>query len=163
MNLYPPTCALFVLLLTCLRPQTDPTEPKALPGGVLARLVHAQEVYCEDQFGNKHKKGCDKKFAAHLRWSEVVIAPAGETAILVENQNQGFCGSAGCALYLFVQKTDGSYAQVLGKQGDVGTLKRLAVLKEITKDHFNVQVTWSDDKGHSNYRWNGTRYATHGE
>ncbi|SRR6266404_645693 len=163
MNLHFSTYAFFVLLLTCPRPQTDPTEPKALPDGVLAGLVRAQEMFCEDQFGNKHEKGCDKKFASHLQWSEVVIAPVGETAILVENQNQGFCGSAGCALYLVVQKADGSYAQVLGKQGDVGTLKRFAVLKEITKDHFNVQVTWSDGKGHSNYRWNGTRYATHGE
>lgn len=29
------------------------------------------------------------------------------------------------------------------------------------KDHFNVQIIWSDGKGHSNYRWNGTRYSTH--
>lgn len=103
MNLHFSTCALFVLLLTCPRPQTDTTESKALPDGVLAGLVRAQELYCEDQFGNKHTKGCGKKFASHLKWSEVVIAPAGETAFLVENQNQGFCGSAGCALYLFVQ------------------------------------------------------------
>jgi hypothetical protein len=125
--------ALFVLLLNCPRPQADTTEPKVLPNGVLVGLVRAQELYCEDQFGNKHEKGCDKKFASHLQWSEVVIAPAAETAILVENQNQGLCGLAGCALYRFVQKADGSYAQVLGKQCDVGTLKRFAVLKEITK------------------------------
>jgi hypothetical protein len=163
MNLHFSAFALIVLLLNCPRPQTDSAEPKALPDAVLAGLARAQELFCEDQFGNRHTKGCDKKFASHLKWSEVVIAPAGETAILVENQNQGFCGSAGCALYLFVQKADGRYAQVLGRQGDIGTLKRFAVLKETTKDHFNVQVTWSDGKGHSNYRWNGTRYATHGE
>jgi hypothetical protein len=163
MNLHFSTCALVALLLTWPRPQTDPTEPKALPGAILAGLVHAQEVYCEDQFGNKHKKGCDKKFASHLQWSKVVIAPGGETAILAENQNQGFCGSARCALYLVVQKADGSYAQILGKQGDVGTLERFAVLKEISKRHFNIQVTWSDGKGHSTYSWNGTRYAAHGE
>ena len=72
----------------------------------------------------------------------------------------GFCGSAGCALYLFVQKVDGCYAQVLGNQGDVGTIKRFTVLKEITKDHYNLQVTWNDGKTHLIYLWDGSRYTT---
>src|SRR5260370_34949406 len=61
------TCALFGLLLTCVRPQTDPTEPKALPGGVLAGLVHAQEVDWEDQFGIKHKKGGGERSVSRFR------------------------------------------------------------------------------------------------
>jgi len=145
-------------LLICVPPQTSPI--KALPNGVLSKLTVLEREYCEDQFGDKFKKGCDRKFAANLKWQEVAITPTGESAILVENQNLGFCGSAGCALYLFVQKADTSYVQVLGTQGDIGTLKRFKVLEEITKEHFNVQVTWSDGKTHSIYRWNGSRYIT---
>ena len=154
---------LTTLLLNCPQPQTNPAEPKALSDGVLRELARAEQQYCEDQFGDRYRKGCDKKFASNLKWLEVVVTPAGQPAILVENQNLGFCGTAGCSLYLFVQKADTSYVQILGRQGDVGTLKRFAVLKEITKDHYDVQVTWSDGKGHSIYRWNGTRYATSGE
>jgi hypothetical protein len=159
MNLHFSALVLFVLLLNRLQPQNIPTEPTALPAGVLTALVPFPEQYCEDQFGDRRKRGCGKQFASHLKWMEVVVAPTGETGILIENQNQGFCGTAGCSLYLVV-KADGTYAQVLGRLGDVGTLKRFVVLKETTKGHFNVQIAWSDGQGHSNYRWNGSRYAT---
>jgi hypothetical protein len=153
------TVALIVLaLLSCRALQSDPS--KTLPEGVLKKLAPAEKQYCEDQFGDRFKKGCDKKFAANLKWTELSITPTGQTAILVENENLGFCGSAGCTLYLFVQQADTSFVQVLGTQGDIGTLKRFTVLKKISKGYYDVQVTWSDGKTHTTYRWNGSLYVS---
>ncbi len=137
----------------------EPSSANSLPAGVLRKLRAVERQYCEDQFGDKFKKGCDKKFEAHLKWLEVSVSPTGQTAILIENQNLGFCGSAGCALYLFVQQADASFVQVLGSEGDVGTLKRLTVLKKITNGHYDIQKTWADGKTHTIYRWNSSQYS----
>jgi hypothetical protein len=40
-------------------------------------------------------------------WRELLVAPRGLPAILVENRNAGFCGSAGCSLDLFIQQKMG--------------------------------------------------------
>jgi hypothetical protein len=145
-------------LLNFSAPQEAPLT--ALPAGVLKKLDTVQKLYCEDQFGDRYKKGCDKKFAGNLKWIELPITPMGQNAILIENDNLGFCGSGGCALYLFVQQPDASFAQVLGTNGDMGTLKRFAVLKTVSKGYYDVQITWTDRKTKTTYRWSGSRYVS---
>ncbi|MGB2671605.1 MAG: hypothetical protein WA621_15060 [Candidatus Acidiferrum sp.] len=153
------TVALLVLtLLNCRGSQNDTS--KILPEGILKTLADTEKEYCEDQFGDRYEKGCAEKFAANLKWAELIITPKGQTAILVENENLGFCGTAGCAMYLFVQKADTRFVQVLGKQGDIATLKRFAVLKKISNGHYDVQVTWSDGRTHTTYRWSGAQYVS---
>jgi hypothetical protein len=88
-------------------------QPKiALPPGVLTALAPAEKAYC-DHF--EDKKGCHRTFRANLSWHELVITPSGQNAFLVVNKES--CGSAGCALSLFVQQPDGKYFQVLGRTG----------------------------------------------
>jgi hypothetical protein len=94
-------------------------------------------------------------------WRQLLIAPSGQAAILVESKNMGSCGSAGCSLYLFVRQPDGEFIQVLGMQGDTGALERIKVLKTVTEDHYNIQKTWADGKTHTIYQWNGMRYSAH--
>lgn len=147
-------------LLNCPLPQTDRTPPHTLPTGVLKQLAGEAKEYCEDQFAEGFRKGCEKKFAAHLRWRELSITPSGKSAILVENDNLGFCGSGGCALYLFVQQKSMKFTQVLGSEGGLGTLERVTVLKKITNGHYDIRVTWSDAKTHSVYQWDGSQYST---
>jgi hypothetical protein len=149
--------ALFAAL-NC-NPQTLPSTAKSLPQGVLEALAPDVKEYCEDQFEEGSRNGCEKKFAANLRWRELSITPSGQTAVLVENNNQGFCGSGGCALYLVVQKTGAKFTQVLGSHGGMGTLERVTVLKRITKGHHDIRVMWSDGKNHSIYQWDGTGYS----
>lgn len=127
-----------------------------LPEGVLKRLAGEAKEYCEEQFAEGSRQGCRKKFIAGLRWHELPIAPSAETAILVENDNTGYCGSGGCPLYLFVQRTDKKFTQVLD---GLGTLERVTVLEKTTKGHFDIQVTWSDSETHSIYRWDGSQYS----
>jgi hypothetical protein len=146
-------------LLNSLFPQTDQTAPRNLPTGVLKQLVHEEREYCEDQYGDRFKKGCAKEFGAHLRWRELSITSTGESAILVENDNLGFCGSGGCALYLFIQKGV-TFTQVLGADGGLGTLERVTVLKRISNGHYDIRVVWSDGKTHSLYQWDGWHYST---
>lgn len=135
---------------------------KSLAPEVLKGLRNYQMQYCEDQFGEKFRKDCGKKFAANLKWVELSIMPSGKTAILVENRNIGFCGTAGCSLYLLVRDANGSFIQVLGRDGEVGTISRVTLLKDVTDDHYDLRITWSDGKTHSLYRWNGLRYTSCG-
>jgi hypothetical protein len=139
--------------------QTVQSTAKPLPGGVLEGLAREAKGYCEDQFVAGFRKGCETKFAAHLRWRELSITPSGETAVLVENDNLGFCGTAGCALYLLVRQKNTKFTQVLSSNGGLGTLDRVSVMRKITKGHYNIQVTWSDRKTRSVYQWDGSQYS----
>lgn len=151
------TLALFVAL-NCEQ-QAVPSTAKIPPEGVLKGLAPEAKEYCEDQFVEGSREGCETKFAAHLRWRELSITPSGQTAVLVENDNLGFCGSGGCALYLFVQQKGTKFTQVLGSNGGLGTLDRVSVMKKITKGHYDIQVTWSDRKTRSIYQWDGSQYS----
>jgi hypothetical protein len=62
-------------------------------------------------------------------------------------------------VYLFVRRRDGKFIQVLGKQGETCVLRSIKVLSTLTKGHYDVSKTWSDDKTHTIYRWDGTRYV----
>jgi hypothetical protein len=130
-----------------------------LPEGVLRQLAGVAKEYCEDQFEEGFRRGCHKKFLTNLRWRELSIIPSGRPGILVENDNTGYCGSGGCALYLFVRQTDNEFTQVLGSQGGLGRLENVAVLDAIAKGHFDICVTWSSQEGHSIYQWDGSKYS----
>ncbi len=134
------------------------TEEKPLPPGVLKALAADEAEYC-DEFEGDFKKGCEETFRINLMWRELPVMPRGLPAILVENRNTSFCGSAGCALSLFIQQPDAEFAQTLGKDGDVGTLDRVSVLKTITDGHYNIQKIWADGKTHTIYRWRRSRYS----
>lgn len=134
------------------------TELIPLPSGVLRALAGDEAEYC-DRFEGDFKKGCEETFQANLMWRELQVTPRGLPAILVEDRNTGFCGSAGCGLNLFIRQPDGQFAQVLGKDGDVGAVDRVTVVKTITDDHYNIQKTWADGKSHTIYRWRGSRYS----
>lgn len=134
------------------------TEEKPLPPGVLKALAADEAEYC-DQFEGDFKKGCGETFRTNLMWRELPVAPRGLPAILVENRNPIFCGSAGCALSLFIQQPNAQFAQTLGEDGDVGALDRVTVLKAITDGHYNIQKTWADNHTHTIYRWRGSRYS----
>ena len=131
---------------------------KDLPHGVLKALAAEAQEYCEEQFEQGFRKGCENKFAEHLRWCELAITPSGQTAVLVENDNLGFCGSGGCALYLLVQQKDAKFTQVLASHGGVGTIERVTVLKKTTRGHYDIQVMWNDRKSRSVYQWDGSQY-----
>jgi hypothetical protein len=135
---------------------------KSLAPEMLRALKNYQKEYCEDQFVEGFRKDCGKKFAANFKLVKLLITPTGRTAILVENRNIGFCGSAGCSLYLLVEQADASFIQILGTGGDVGTINRVTVLKAVTAGHYDLRITWSDGKTHSIYRWNGSRYSSPG-
>lgn len=134
------------------------TEVKPLPPSVLKALAIDEAEYC-DEFEDDFKKGCEETFRTNLMWRELPVAPRGFPAILVENKNTGFCGSAGCALSLFIQQPDAQFAQTLGKDGEVGSLDSVSVLKTITDGHYNIRKTWADGKTHTIYRWRGSRYS----
>jgi hypothetical protein len=142
-----------VALVTCccMSLHGDSPKSKGLPPGVLKALASAEKAYC-DHF--EDKKGCHRTFRVNLSWRELVITPSGQKAFLVENGVS--CGSAGCALSLFVQQPDAKYVQVLG---EVGTLASVRVLKTVTKDHYNVQKIWHDGKTQTLYLWDGLRYS----
>ena len=132
---------------------------RTLPEGVLKGLAGEAKDYCEDQFVEGFRKGCATKFAVHLRWRELPITPSGETAVLVENDNLGFCGSGGCALYLLARRKDTKFTQVLGSNGGLGTLDRVSVMKKTTKGYYNIEVMWSDRITRSVYQWDGSQYS----
>ncbi len=134
------------------------TEAKPLPSGVLKALASDEAEYC-DKFEDDFKKGCEETFRTNLMWRELPVTPRGLPAILVENRNAGFCGSAGCALGLFIQRPDTQFDQTLEKDGEVGNLDRVTVLKTTTEGHYNLQKTWADGKTHTIYRWRGSRYS----
>lgn len=135
------------------------TEANPLPVGVLKALSADTVEYC-DEFEADFRKGCAETFRTNLRWREFPVTPQGYTAILVENRNTGFCGSAGCALCLFVAATDGQFVQVFGTNGEVGSIDHVAVLKTVTNGFYGIQKTWSDETTHENFRWTGTKYSS---
>ncbi|MGB8540566.1 MAG: hypothetical protein WCD49_02910 [Candidatus Acidiferrales bacterium] len=136
----------------------DEAVSTKLPPGVVKALAKYEKEYCEEFLGD-FRKGCHQKFRSNLLWRPLVITPSGQTAFLVENYNTGFCGSAGCDLYLFASKSTGKFTQVFGTNGDTGTLESITVLNAVTKDHYNIQKTWSDGKTHTLYLWDGSRYS----
>jgi hypothetical protein len=134
------------------------TEEKPLPPVILEALGADEATYC-DEFEGEFKKGCEETFQVNLMWRELRVVPRKRPAILVENRNTSFCGSAGRALSLFIQRSDAQFTQTLGKDGDVGDLSRITVLKTVTDGHYNIQKTWADGKTHTIYRWRGSRYS----
>jgi len=149
------TFGVLALVMCCLSLHGDSPTSKHLPPGVLKALALAEKAYC-DHF--EDKTGCHRTFRANLVWHELVIAPSGQTAFLVENRES--CGSAGCALSLFLKQPDAKYVQVLGTGGEIGTLGSVSVLKTVTGDHYNIQKTWHDGKTQTLYLWDGLRYST---
>jgi membrane peptidoglycan carboxypeptidase len=97
------------------------TEGKPLSPGVTKALAEDTAIYC-DQFDDYFKKGCEETFLVNLLWRELSVTPEGLPAVLVENRNMGFCGSAGCSLSLFILRRDSQYVQALGTSGEVGNL-----------------------------------------
>jgi hypothetical protein len=95
--------------------RAESAESKGLPPSVITALSPDEKAYC-DQFLGDFKKSCHQTFRANLSWRELIISPSGQTAILVKNGES--CGTAGCALLLFVQQKERSFAQVLGLDGE---------------------------------------------
>jgi hypothetical protein len=138
---------------------TQKLESKQLPPGVLKALAPQAKAYC-DQFLGSFKKGCHETFRTKLRWRQLVVTQSNNVAFLVEDDNTGACGSAGCALFLFGPK-ESHFVQILGTQGDVGTLEEIHVLKTSTNGYYDVQKSWKSSHGVTAYRWNGQRYTAH--
>jgi hypothetical protein len=128
---------------------------KDLPEGVLTALAADEREYC-DRFRGSYKAGCHDTFRANLAWAELTITPGKRVAILVENKTS--CGIAGCWLGLFLQRKNGKFAQVLGTDGEVGILKNVRVLNELTNEHFDIEKTWKDGATKTIYRWKGRKY-----
>jgi hypothetical protein len=151
-----------VVLLTCIwvTLRADGANSKSLPTGVLQALIRDEKDYC-DQYSGVLRKGCKDTFRANLLWDELVVTPQGRTAILVENRNMGACGSAGCTLYLFLQRPDMAFVQVLGVHGEVGALHKVKVLKSVSGGYYNIQKTWRDGKTCTIYGWSGERYSAY--
>jgi Transglycosylase len=134
------------------------TEANPLPSGVVKGLAPDTEIYC-DEFDDAFKKGCEETFLVNLMWRELSVTPKGLRAVLIENRNLGFCGSAGCSLSLFIQQPDSQFIQCLGTDGDVGNLDEVKVLKTIMGGYYDIQKTWADGKTHTIYRWTGSEYS----
>jgi hypothetical protein len=115
--------------------------------------------YC-DQWVGSYRSGCRDKFRRNLLWQRITITPSGEEAIVVENHNMGACGSAGCSLSLLTKAPNGTFTQILGTQGNVGTVTQIRVLKSVTSGHYDLQKTWADEKTTTLYRWSMTRYMS---
>jgi hypothetical protein len=142
----------------CLGLYAETAESEGVPASVYKALAADERAYC-DQFLGDFKKGCRETFRAHLIWREIEVSPV-QNGMLVELHNiVGECGSAGCTLYIFVQRPDGKFVQVLGTQGDVGDLTNVTVSKTITNDHYDIAKTWRGGKTHTIYKWNGLRYS----
>jgi len=141
----------------CSQSRGDSAESRNLPAAVVKALAPDEKAYC-DQFLGDFKKGCHQTFRANLSWRELTISPSGQTAILVKNGKS--CGTAGCALSLFVQEPASNFVQVLGTDGEVGTLSSIKVLKTVTKSHYDIQKTWHDLKTQTLYTWDGARYTS---
>jgi Transglycosylase len=135
------------------------TEMNPLPSGVFEALAADETEYC-GTFDGEFKKGCEDTFRTNLMWVALQVVPRGRPAILIENGNTGFCGSAGCALSLLIEQSDMRFAQSLEERGEVGAINRIAVLRTITNGHYDIQKTWADGKTHTIYRWKGSRYLS---
>jgi hypothetical protein len=146
---------LTLVACTCSLLSADGEKSKSLPAGVLSALAADETEYCSQFL----RKDCHQTFRANLLWRELVITRLGQTAVLVENHNIAFCGSAGCSLYLFSQQQDGNFVQILDAHGETGSLQSIELLKTFTDAHYDLQKTWRDDRTHTVYRWNGTRYS----
>jgi len=134
------------------------TEVKPLPSGIMKALAADMAIYC-DEFDDSFKKGCEETFLVNLMWRELSVSPKGLPAVLLENRNIGFCGSAGCSLSLFLQQPDAQFVQTFGNGGEVGNLDEIKVLKTITNEHYDIQKTWANGKTHTIYRWTGSEYS----
>ena len=150
--------AFALAVCSCLSSQAQMVKGRSLPSGVLKALASDERDFC-DRFLGDFKKGCGQTFRAHLHWRDLVITPSGQVAILVENGEA--CGSAGCSLSLFVQQPNGNFVQVLDRDGEVGTLGSVRVLKTVRNGHYNIRKTWHDGQAQTLYFWDNTRYSTH--
>ena len=156
MRLFASVGLLAFVVLNCHLQQIYKVTTRNLPEGVFKRLAGDEKEYCERFLGDD-RKGCHETFRANLRWREMQITPSGDVGILVENATT--CGTAGCALKLFVERSDGRFVQILATLGDVGSLGRTKVLKATTKGYFDLQLTLSDGETHTVYRWHGSNYV----
>jgi hypothetical protein len=93
-------------------------------------------------------------------WVQLQVAPRGIPGILVQNNNTGFCGVAGCALKLFIMQTNGEFDQALRADGAVGALAEVEVMKTSSDGHYDIRKTWADGRTHTIYRWRGSRYSS---
>jgi hypothetical protein len=144
---------------SALAQQTDTRGAQGLPRGILKTMAGDEKAYC-DQWLGSDRKDCRQKFRRNLWWRRLPITPSGKMAFLVENRNMGACGSAGCSLSLFVETAKDVFTQILGRQGDVGNVVRLNVLKTVHHGYYDLQKTWADGETTTVYKWNGRRYST---
>jgi hypothetical protein len=121
-------------------------------------LASDEKNYC-DQWLGSYRRGCSEKFRQNLRWRRLLITPSGKEAILVESRNMGDCGSAGCSLSLFAQRSGGAFTQILGRESDVGNVARLRVLETVTNRYYDLEKTWADGETTTVYKWDGRRYS----
>jgi hypothetical protein len=145
---------LVLFVCACSLGGADGMRSHSLPPGVLKALAEDELQYCKQVSGGS-ENNCHPKFVANLRWRELKIAPSGRIAILVENRNQGFCGTAGCALHLFLRDPDGQYEMVLD---EVGVLRSVQVLKRVTKGNYDILKTGTHREEKTIYRWDGSTY-----
>ena len=142
--------AFFVCFAASAGAQSD-----TLPLGIL-KALRSDELQCCKQGSEGFEESCHQHFIAHLRRRELRVAPPGKLAILIENRNQGFCGSAGCALHLFIRQSGGNFVEVLD---EVGILKNVTTLKSVTKGYSDLQKTSADRRTKTIYRWDGSEYV----
>ena len=148
--------AIFLLLTLSWADFAQNSEVE-VPSGVLQALAGSQREHCASL---ANRKGCAEDFKAHLAALEVRLSPTGKIGILVENRNVGFCGSAGCDLWLFIAVGGGStFKQVWGKDGEVGSIKQVKALESVTNGFYDLRKVWADGKTHTDYQWTGTQYA----
>ena len=147
-----------LVLLMCVCVSSVSAKSKNLPPGIINALAGDGKDFCEQSLAD-YNISCHQIFQANLLWRELEVAPNGQSAFLVENHNLGSCGSAGCSLYLFVHQPDAKFVHVLGKNGDVGELSRVTILKTVSAGHYDIQKKWRDGKTRTIYRWDGERYS----
>jgi hypothetical protein len=140
----------------CIVANAQIATSTGLPKGIYRALVADEKVYCGQFLGNL-RKGCRQTFRGALRSREIDVSPT-QKGILIELHIQPHCGSLGCKVYIFIERSKGNFAQVLGSDGDVGDLESFTVGKTLTKDHYDIQKTWRDDTLHK-YQWDGKRYS----
>ncbi len=112
------------LLFACLLLLPAGTQANTLSPSIL-KALRSDELQCCKQVSGKFEESCHLSFVANLRWCEFRVSRSGKTAFLIENRNTGFCGSAGCALHLFIQRSDGSFAEVFDEVGALESVKTL--------------------------------------
>jgi len=148
------TDLLCLAVFACSLLSSAGAQSNTLAPGIL-KALRSDELQCCKQASGGFEESCHRTFVANLRWRELRVAPE-KTGIVVENRNQGFCGSAGCALHLLIQRSDGSFAEVLDEVGALGSLRSL---KSITKGYYDLQKTSADHRTKTIYRWDGSGYV----